>query len=111
MREIKFRGKDVDGKWRHGYLLKDKKLFYISVPRTIIGQYTGLKDKNDVEIYEGDIVYRKIIYCDKPNGGRYKIVKFNQDNARFNINKKISVNYEVIGNIYDNKELLKEEGK
>ena len=65
-REIKFRGKQsFDNKWIHGSLLKDKEKYYITndygdtfyavIPQTI-GQYTGLKDENDKELYEGDVI-------------------------------------------------------
>lgn len=95
----------------------------IRVPENeyIIQQYTGLKDKNGVDIYEGDIV--KIIY-DKAIGEVY----FNFNLGAFRLKDKSSKSYpittyrfdeankpiglvnvadEVIGNIFENSELLK----
>lgn len=72
----------------------------------ILMQYTGLKDKNTKEIYEGDIV----------KSGKYIwSVQYNTNFAQFcvgthhNIWMKTKDGLEIIGNIWENKELLNDE--
>lgn len=75
----------------------------------ILMQYTGLKDKNGVEIYEGDIIERqlwtKTFRGKKPNGKSIEKVYWREKlYPGFNIFNPETC--EVIGNIYENPELI-----
>lgn len=85
-----------------------------------IMQYTGLKDKNGKEIYEGDIVKKeyKKPFRDKDiavvkwrdTGAMFDMVdiKFYPDGVGWTFDNRYIGNIKIIGNIYENPELLKE---
>ncbi|MEK5098623.1 MULTISPECIES: YopX family protein [Bacillus] len=124
MREIKFRGKPVedygDIKWFYGGidLNHDDELAYISTPYNghvpveweSIGQYTGLKDKNGREIYEGDIVIderknsAEVVFDD----GCFCVIGYLGDLRTHPLRDSLfcGERFEVIGNIYEDPQLL-----
>ena len=134
MREYKFRGKNKDIGWVYGqiaydingntYIIQEVELdssygleetilfvtMWYRVDKETVGQYTGLHDKNGKEIYEGDIVKSFFVDTDEAGNEIYKYyiieVKYDEVLCSYKIDK--FMNLEVIGNIYENKELLNE---
>lgn len=136
MREIKFRGRNIEGEWFYGDLINCKInntptafIFppdapnsydrYLVNPNTV-GQFTGLHDKNGKEIYEGDIISHK--YTNGPqccfSEGKEEInyIGFRRSECKFivvcanrhhDLYEPYNIHIEVIGNIFDNPELIK----
>ena len=127
-REILFRGKRIDnGEWvEGGYMNYSESLGkfsgaaivnrsglsneFLSVAPDTVGQYTGLTDKNGVKIFEGDIVKAFDVDIDEwVNVECFYWEEFCQfafKNTYTDLNFMTNEEVEVIGNIYDNHELL-----
>lgn len=122
-REILFKAKHIhaseeneylDGKWIEGYLF-DKNYIYspelegqFLIDENTICQYTGLTDKNNRKIFEGDIVL-------VDSEDEYFAVEWDNDTARFVMLSETLIvdfdnywNYqvEVISNVFENPQLL-----
>ena len=133
MREIKFRGfLEIHKHWVYGNLIVDEngtkyivdnKLFSadghhlayeptdepVFIKQDTIGQYTGMKDSNEKEVYEGDIV------STDDEDEELATIEWGDDTLKFmvthgNVCSDLGEYYpreiEVMGNIYDNPELL-----
>ena len=127
-REIKFRGKRIDnGEWVYGsYAVIDMKSYIllcvksdirmVNVKHQIfpesVSQYTGCVDKNGVEIYEDDIVIIDIPKIDNFIAAIiFKNGSFWIDDLMPQLVGDYNKNINVIGNMWENPELLKGETK
>lgn len=143
MRSIKFRGKFVyantDGRliWIYGSLFQTDTLRNVGkakIFKTVaydgntaitdnevilgtVGQFTGIVDRNGVEIYEGDIIQtydssskpilHEVYYLENEARFATKLIGYENLNEGSLTQKWINeLGFEVIGNIFDNKELL-----
>lgn len=128
-REILFRAKHIhamdsnehlNGTWVHGYLsdknyINDKSLEgEFLVDENTICQYTGLTDKNGKKIFEGDILRHadetilKTVWNDRKYGFAAQCVKGSAllKDCKWGLWEFESDEVEVIGNVFDNPELL-----
>lgn len=132
MREIKFRGRTPSGEWVCGDLhimtihphIHTNFCSKFIIDSDTIGQFTGLHDKNGKEIYEGDIISRKYTIgpqcCFSEGKEEINYIGFRQSECKFivvcanrhhDLYEPYNRHVEVIGNIYDNPELLNRENK
>ena len=124
-RKILFRGKRVDNdEWTEGYLFKSWNRTFLlwgmtgDIPNMVevkpetVGEFTGLLDKNGKKIFERDIVKFSHPAFNK---SRIGVISYEINETGFVLRHKGDYSwiayankfYEVIGNIHDNKELLK----
>ena len=121
MREIKFRAWDTTSKKM--YSQKDIKYYELEQlarftltddPYTKFMQFTGLQDKNGVDIYEGDLLQcgddrfiMHVIWFDKAQGWRADIMPNRTlSESIFSRERAIGESVKIIGTIHENPELL-----
>lgn len=114
----------ANGKWSEGNLLVTKQGCCITPDATVlgsygavdpetVGQYTGLTDKNGTKIFEGDI----IDFSDRSYSDGYGVVRYDAEGTEFEFvyddhyeglgRCYYPEDVEVIGNIYDNPNLVR----
>lgn len=133
-REILFRGKRIyDNMWIYGNLVVDKSGYPHIVEQGFfhedghhlvydddtdkpvfffeksIGQYTGFKDRNGKRIFEGDIIKARQAFCGEllcRGVVEYRNLRWEVPEDDFVVEESSLIEYEVIGNIHDNPEMV-----
>lgn len=129
-REIKFRGMDVNGGYMvygsllnamdGNFIIDDIKVFNdptlvvgenyaIHVHSLSVGQFTGLKDKNGVDVYESDIVrhgFFTLIICFMRDSWVAKYVDSDEYESLYDFINDNNGDIEVLGNIHEHPHLL-----
>ena len=134
MRNIKFRGKFLDdtSEWLYGnyvyieddvfqHKIADKSGLLLDIDINTLGQFTELKDENGKEIYEGDIVLIDAYTYTEPEFSEAYLIEYNEllgmwelknleDNKDIktfeDLNGWYKLDIELLGNKWDNPELL-----
>lgn len=118
--EYRFRGYDAVGNkgWVYGDLVHNKRVDltdrvmvggYEVVPESV-GMYTGLQDKNRVDIYDGDIMCIEtlhVLVCYNVCAGGFSLVRPVEESWSLPLDIGNAHAFHVVGNIFENKELLK----
>ena len=109
MREMRFRAWGIpEGKMYIPFTLKEaiEEQGAKMPDDNVYMQFTGLKDCHGKEIYEGDIL--KYYYPHAPENENGRIKEIRWVGYRYDITDRCSKNWKVIGNLWENPELLKE---
>lgn len=115
MRELKFRAWDKTVSKRHMIYVNWKWLGERAehISDYVLMQFTGLKDNNGKEIYEGDVIHQIARDAEDETYVSKGVIEWLYDGFSIKLRDKMFAdirnygnNIEVIGNIYENKELL-----